>query len=69
MEKKLSVKNREDGVVLHGNLFYDENSKKGLILLLHGMAEHKERYAYVINRLVEAGYAVLSTDLPRRRAG
>ena len=62
MEKKLSVKNREDGVVLHGNLFYDENSKKGLILLLHGMAEHKERYAYVINRLVEAGYAVLSTD-------
>ena len=62
MEKKLSVTNKEDGVVLHGNLFYDENSKKGLILLLHGMAEHKERYAYVIGRLVEDGYAVLSTD-------
>ena len=34
MEKKLSVKNREDGVVLHGHLFYDENSKKGLILFM-----------------------------------
>lgn len=62
MEKKLAVTNKEDGVVLHGNLFYDENSKKGLILLLHGMAEHKERYAHTIEKLVENGYAVLSTD-------
>ncbi|MBR0474650.1 MAG: alpha/beta fold hydrolase [Erysipelotrichaceae bacterium] len=62
MEKKLTVTNKEDGVVLHGNLFYDDNSKKGLILLLHGMAEHKERYAHTIEKLVENGYAVLSTD-------
>ena len=62
MKKELSVTNKKDGVVLHGNLFYDENSKKGLILVLHGMAEHKERYEYFINRLVKDGYAVLSTD-------
>ena len=53
MEKKLTVTNKEDGVVLHGNLFYDDNSKKGLILLLHGMAEHKERYAHTIEKLVK----------------
>ena len=62
MKKALSITNKQDGVVLHGNLFYDENSTRGLILLLHGMAEHKERYQHTIDRLVEAGYAVLSTD-------
>ena len=62
MLKKLTVQNDADKVIVHGNLFYDENSKKGLILLLHGMAEHKERYTYVINKLVLDGYAVLSTD-------
>jgi len=62
MKKALSVTNKTDGVVLHGNLYCDENSTRGLILLLHGMSEHKERYEYAIGKLNEAGYAVLSTD-------
>ncbi len=62
MKKALTVKNAADGVVLHGDLYWDDGCTKGLILLLHGMSEHKERYAYVIGKLNEAGYAVLSTD-------
>ena len=62
MKQQLTVKNPQDGVVLHGNLFYEDTKAKGLILLLHGMAEHKERYDYVISALNKAGYAVLSTD-------
>ena len=62
MKKHLTVTNSTDGVVVHGDLYYDKGSKKGLILLLHGMAEHKERYSYVIEKLLKDGYAVLSTD-------
>ena len=62
MIRKINVVNAEDKNVLHGDLYYDDASEKGLILLLHGMAEHKERYAYVIQKLNENGYAVLSTD-------
>jgi len=62
MKQQLTVTNAQDGVVLHGNLFCESASPKGLILLLHGMAEHKERYAHTIEVLTKAGYAVLSTD-------
>ena len=62
MLRKISIVNAEDKNVLHGDLYYDSQSTKGLILLLHGMAEHRERYAYVIKKLNENGYAVLSTD-------
>ncbi|MBQ9448380.1 MAG: alpha/beta hydrolase [Acholeplasmatales bacterium] len=51
-----------DGLVLHG-LYADNKDPKALIQIMHGMAEHKERYEKLIDKLNEEGYAVLITDM------
>ena len=40
-----------DGLVLHG-LYADNNDPKALVQIMHGMAEHKERYEKLINKLI-----------------
>lgn len=62
MRKELTVTNPVDNVKLHAYLEYDENSRKGLVQIFHGMAEHKERYDYFVKSLVREGYAVLNCD-------
>lgn len=51
-----------DGLVLHG-LYADNNDPKALVQIMHGMAEHKERYEKLIDKLNAKGYAVLITDM------
>lgn len=60
--KQLTAVNAADGVNVHGNLYQPEGTAKALVLVLHGMAEHKERYQWFIGKLTDHGYAVLSTD-------
>lgn len=39
-----------------------EDSPKGIILIVHGLAEHSGRYSNLINHLAPAGYAFYSLD-------
>lgn len=41
----------------------DDGAPKGVILLVHDMADHKERYAGMMEYLRKAGYAALVSDL------
>ncbi|MBQ3401476.1 MAG: lysophospholipase [Lachnospiraceae bacterium] len=41
----------------------DEGEPKAVVQITHGMAEHKERYMWLAERLTEAGYAVYFMDL------
>ncbi len=36
---------------------------KGVIQMIHGMEEYKERYLYLINKFNEAGYSVVISDI------
>ena len=51
-----------DGVQLK-TLVIAPESPKAVLQLVHGMAEHKERYIPVMNYLSEAGYACVICDL------
>ena len=61
MKKDLVYTSKTDGVSLHAYLEFDNNSAKGMVQILHGMAEHKERYDYFVKKLVENGYAESAT--------
>jgi len=40
-----------------------DGTQMGAVLIVHGLAEHKGRYAYVQDRLAAAGYASYAIDL------
>lgn len=40
----------------------NNNTPRALIHILHGMAEHSERYDYFANKLVNAGFEVIAHD-------
>ncbi|WP_018658911.1 alpha/beta fold hydrolase [Allofustis seminis] len=42
----------------------DSHQIKGVVQIIHGMAEHKERYFPFMKKLTEAGYAAYIMDLP-----
>lgn len=53
--------NSFDGI----KLFYKEaltSNMKGIVLIVHGIAEHLGRYEYVKNKLVKSGYGVYRFD-------
>ena len=49
-----------------GGLFYQEwspeSSPAGIVILVHGLAEHSSRYLPIARRLVEAGFAIYTYD-------
>lgn len=51
-----------DGLALSG-LYAKCDNPKALVQIMHGMAEHKERYEKLIEILNKEGYAVLITDM------
>ncbi len=61
MRKIISTQNNIDHRILYADLVYNENPK-ALFQIFHGMAEHRERYQYLVDILVEKGYAVLNCD-------
>lgn len=59
--KNFNIKSDFDGLNL-SCLLYIPDSIKGIIQIVHGMAEHKERYIYFMERLCESGYVVFAHD-------
>ena len=57
-----TVPGAADGVLLK-TLVVAPESPKAVVQLVHGMAEHKERYIPFMNYLSEAGYACVICDL------
>ena len=52
----------QDGTTLYWKAWLPDGTPKAVIHLIHGYAEHIERYGNVVNELVPAGYAVFGND-------
>ena len=46
------------------NVFRPEGEVKGAVAVVHGMAEHRKRYAVFAQYLADHGYGVITYDLP-----
>ena len=62
MMETFTVPGAADGVQL-STLIIAPESPKAVLQLVHGMAEHKERYIPFMNYLSEMGYACVICDL------
>ncbi|MBQ7703564.1 MAG: alpha/beta hydrolase [Firmicutes bacterium] len=51
-----------EGAKLAVNI-YEPAEPTGIVMVFHGMAEHKERYDYTMNKLMEAGYVAAISDM------
>ena len=61
MEKFL-VNSEFDGLPLRVNLVEPTGEKKAIVLFLHGMAEHIDRYDELAEHLNACGYVVVGND-------
>ncbi len=52
----------KDGLSLFWKAFFPEGTPKAVVHIIHGYAEHIDRYKNVIDELVPAGYAVIGND-------
>lgn len=60
--KYYKTKSNFDGTPLEVMVIEPEGSPKGIIQMCHGMAEHKERYAEVMEKMAENGYVCAIHD-------
>lgn len=51
-----------DGTSLYWKAWMPEGAPRAVIHLIHGYAEHVDRYGNVVNELVPAGYAIFGND-------
>lgn len=61
-KKEFIVKSDFDGVELKGKIFEPDGKKKGIVLILHGMCEYKERYEEFMGFLAGNGYVAACYD-------
>jgi alpha-beta hydrolase superfamily lysophospholipase len=61
MKQTLKTVNSADHQTLHAD-YYQAKKPKGLVVVFHGMAEHKDRYAEFANSFVKNGFCVLLCD-------
>ncbi len=59
----LQLPSDEDALMLSGILQVPQGEIKGIVHLVHGMCEHKERYQHVLDFLNEHGYAAVIFDM------
>lgn len=52
----------QDGLSIFWKAFIPEGAPKAVVHTIHGYAEHIDRYKFVIDELVPAGYAIAGTD-------
>jgi alpha-beta hydrolase superfamily lysophospholipase len=52
----------QDGTSIYWKGWVPDNSPKAMVHVMHGYAEHIDRYGNVVNELLPAGYAVFGTD-------
>ncbi|MEG1733131.1 MAG: alpha/beta hydrolase, partial [Longicatena sp.] len=57
------ILSKKDGLRLVGSFCVPETKVKGVVQLVHGMAEHKERYEGFMKALASIGYASVIHDL------
>ncbi len=62
MKRQFTLQSTYDGLTLSGMVYAPENSPKGIVQLVHGMAEHKGRYQEIMEFLSEKGYVVVCHD-------
>ena len=58
----LTISSNFDGLELSAAIYAPEGDVKGIVQMVHGMSEHKERYFSFMEYLAEAGYACISHD-------
>jgi alpha-beta hydrolase superfamily lysophospholipase len=51
-----------DGLSIYHQAWLPESAPKSVVLLVHGLAEHSGRYAYLAGQLNESGHAVRALD-------
>ena len=59
--EEIVIKSQHDDLELGVNLRIPENPV-GIVQIVHGMAEHKERYIPFMEYLAEQGYVVIIQD-------
>ena len=62
MEKSFTISSNADGLPLHGLVVEPNGEKKGILQILHGMREYKERYCSLMQFFAEHGYIVVCHD-------
>lgn len=59
--KEFAIKTK-DGLALWANYFEPPGVSKGIVCIIHGFADHHERYAHVIRFFLEKKFSVLAYD-------
>lgn len=62
IKKTFTITSNYDGLPLAGFVIVPENSPKGIVQLVHGMAERKERYEEMMTFFAENGYVCVCHD-------
>lgn len=62
LKKQFTLSSSSDDLPLSMLQMAPDQMPSGVIILLHGMAEHKERYMYFMQECVNAGYVALIYD-------
>ena len=63
MKKDITLVSDYDGLKMKGIVYEPENTPKGIVQLVHGMCEHKNRYEPFMEFLVQNGYVAVCFDL------
>ncbi|MDD6467407.1 MAG: alpha/beta hydrolase [Erysipelotrichaceae bacterium] len=61
-QKTFKLDSKYNDVTLVGTLFEPDGDKKGIVQIVHGMAEHRKRYYEFMLSLMQAGYVVVIHD-------
>jgi acylglycerol lipase len=62
MKTETGTVTAHDGTSIYWKTWLPEGTPKAVVHLIHGFAEHIERYGNVVNELVPSGYAVFGND-------
>lgn len=60
--KEFKLKSRYDGVNLDVTVFEPEGEAKGILQVVHGMVEHKQRYYQFMEWMARQGYVCIAHD-------
>ncbi|MCQ2541814.1 MAG: alpha/beta hydrolase, partial [Lachnospiraceae bacterium] len=62
IKSKFTYKSDMDGLTIHALRYEPEGEIKGIIQIVHGMCEHKERYTSLMDFLASRGYLCVIHD-------
>lgn len=61
-KKVISIKSSTDELKLFANIYIPDAQPKAVVQIIHGMAEHKERYEQLCLTLAKCGYVTIIAD-------